>query len=283
MLKHLQCGDKSLSLEQRHVMGVLNVTPDSFSDGGRYCDSDQAMAHARQMISEGAALIDVGGESTRPGAAPVSVQEELDRVCPIVERLTSEFDVLVSVDTSTPEVMSETIALGCSMINDVRAFTRGGAIDAVRDADVALCVMHMQGEPQTMQRAPGYDSVVSDLKRFFIGRIEALVSAGVDQRRLLLDPGFGFGKTLEHNLALLRQLSSFQGLELPLLIGVSRKSMIGAILQNDDVGQRLYGSLSAAVIAAMHGAWIIRAHDVQATVDAIKVVDAVCVMPEDQN
>ncbi|TNC80597.1 MAG: dihydropteroate synthase [Oleiphilus sp.] len=259
-------------------MGVLNVTPDSFSDGGRFRDLDNAIGHAGQMISEGASLIDIGGESTRPGAAPVSVQEELDRVCPVVERLVSEFDALVSVDTSTPEVMREAIRLGCSLVNDVRAFSRPGAIDAVRDANVALCVMHMQGEPDSMQQAPRYDAVVDDLKAFFAERIDVLSTSGVCTDRLILDPGFGFGKTLEHNLLLLRNLRDFQAFGLPVLVGMSRKSMIGAILGNE-VDQRLFGSLSAAVIAAMQGAWIIRAHDVLATVEAIRIVDAVISEP----
>lgn len=278
MPAHLRCGDKALSFARKHVMGVLNVTPDSFSDGGRFRDLDNAIEHAGQMISEGASLIDIGGESTRPGAAPVSVQEELDRVCPVVERLVSEFDALVSVDTSTPEVMREAIRLGCSLVNDVRAFSRPGAIDAVRDANVALCVMHMQGEPNSMQQAPRYDAVVDDLKAFFAERIDVLSTSGVCTDRLILDPGFGFGKTLEHNLLLLRNLRDFQAFGLPVLVGMSRKSMIGAILGNE-VDQRLFGSLSAAVIAAMQGAWIIRAHDVLATVEAIRIVDAVISEP----
>lgn len=278
MPAHLRCGDKALSFARKHVMGVLNVTPDSFSDGGRFRDLDNAIGHAGQMISEGASLIDIGGESTRPGAAPVSVQEELDRVCPVVERLVSEFDALVSVDTSTPEVMREAIRLGCSLVNDVRAFSRPGAIDAVRDANVALCVMHMQGEPDSMQQAPRYDAVVDDLKAFFAERIDVLSTSGVCTDRLILDPGFGFGKTLEHNLLLLRNLRDFQAFGLPVLVGMSRKSMIGAILGNE-VDQRLFGSLSAAVIAAMQGAWIIRAHDVLATVEAIRIVDAVISEP----
>lgn len=279
MPAHLRCGDKALSFARKHVMGVLNVTPDSFSDGGRFRDLDNAIGHAGQMISEGASLIDIGGESTRPGAAPVSVQEELDRVCPVVERLVSEFDAVVSVDTSTPEVMREAIRLGCSLVNDVRAFSRPGAIDAVRDTNVALCVMHMQGEPDSMQQAPRYDAVVDDLKAFFAERIDVLSTSGVCTDRLILDPGFGFGKTLEHNLLLLRNLRDFQAFGLPILVGMSRKSMIGAILGNE-VDQRLFGSLSAAVIAAMQGAWIIRAHDVLATVEAIRIVDAVISEPE---
>ena len=270
----LQCGAATLDMSTSQVMGVLNVTPDSFSDGGRYTSVESALLHAKRMVSEGAALIDVGGESTRPGAAAVSLQQELDRVCPVVEKIISEIDVVVSVDTSTPELMAEAIRLGCGMVNDVRAFSRAGAIEAVKNSKVALCVMHMQGEPGSMQRAPDYVSVVEEIVSYLKARVSSLVDAGVSWQQLVLDPGFGFGKTLEHNLKLLAGLDQLVLEGFPVLAGLSRKSMIGAVLEND-VDERLYGSISAAVIARMKGANILRVHDVKETVEALKMVDAV--------
>lgn len=264
---------KPLDLSTIQVMGVLNVTPDSFSDGGLYNNLDAATRQAQQMLEDGASIIDVGGESTRPGAAKVSLQEELDRVCPVVERLNSETDAIISVDTSTPEVMREVIALGVGMVNDVRAFVRDGAIDAVKDSDAMLCVMHMQGEPDSMQQSPSYEQVVAEVSKFLLGRAKELESNGVASSRIILDPGFGFGKTLEHNLALLNNVSTLLDLSYPLLIGLSRKSMFGAILDKP-VEQRLYASIAGAVVAASQGAQIIRVHDVAATVDAMRVVDA---------
>lgn len=269
----LRCGKQRLDLTRFQVMGVLNVTPDSFSDGGRYVSLDAALQQAEAMILAGATLIDVGGESTRPGAAPVSVQQELDRVSPVVEALCRRFDATVSVDTSTPAVMREAIALGAGMINDVRAFQREGAVKAVVSAqDVALCVMHMQGQPDTMQASPAYHSVVTEVNDFFRMRVDALRAAGVADVRLVLDPGFGFGKTLEHNYELLANLTMLQVHGYPLLVGVSRKSMIGRVLDKP-VDQRLAGSLAAAVLAAERGARIFRVHDVAATVDALRIVE----------
>ncbi len=255
-------------------MGVLNVTPDSFSDGGCFRELDAALRQAEAMHEAGASIIDVGGESTRPGATKVSLQEELDRVCPVVERIAASLDVVVSVDTSTPKVMSASIACGAGMINDVRAFTREGALEAVRSEDVALCLMHMQGEPDTMQQRPSYASVVDEVYDFIKLRSEACVVSGIAASRLLIDPGFGFGKRLEHNLLLLKELASFKRLGFPLLVGLSRKSMLGTIL-NKEVDQRLFGSVSAAVISVMNGANIVRVHDVQETRDALLVADAV--------
>lgn len=270
----MKFGKHTLDLECPRVMGVLNVTPDSFSDGGLYKTLDTAVARAELMMAQGAAIIDVGGESTRPGAAKVSVQEEMDRVCPVVERLVTELDALVSVDTSTPEVMREVVALGCSMLNDVRAFQREGVMDVVKDIEVPLCVMHMQGEPDTMQLKPAYEGVVAEVSAFLKARCDRLIEAGVESERLIVDPGFGFGKTLAHNLAMLKGLTEFGRLGYPVLVGMSRKSMIGEIL-GKEVDQRMAGSVSAAVIAAMNGSAIIRVHDVAETVDALKVVQAV--------
>lgn len=264
---------KTLDLSRAQVMGVLNVTPDSFSDGGRFDSLDAAVAQASGMLLDGATIIDVGGESTRPGAAKVSVQEELDRVCPVVEKIMSELDVIVSVDTSTPEVMRAALNLGAGMINDVRAFERPGAIDAVAETNAMLCVMHMQGDPQTMQENPNYTSVVEDVCAYLDSRAAVLQENGVSSERIVMDPGFGFGKALEHNLALLNQLHKIADRGYVVLAGLSRKSMLGAILDKP-VDQRLQGSVAAAVIAAYQGAKIIRVHDVAETVDALKVVDA---------
>lgn len=254
-------------------MGVLNVTPDSFSDGGQFATLDSAIQQTELMIKHGASIIDVGGESTRPGAFSVSVQQELDRVCPVVERLGRCFDTVVSVDTSTPEVMSEVIKLGAGMINDVRAFSRTGAVAAVKHSKVALCVMHMRGDPESMQHRPSYHSVVDEVSAFLQTRAEELSAQGVDKQRIILDPGFGFGKTLKHNMQLLNHIARIRDIGYPVLIGVSRKSMFGEILDKP-VDDRLYGSLAAATIAAMQGANIIRAHDVRETKDAMQVVDA---------
>ena len=270
----LRCGTKLLDLSSPVVMGVLNVTPDSFSDGGSFVGQGKALAHAGAMLESGAAIIDVGGESTRPGAAPVSVQEELDRVVPVVEALVQEFQCIVSVDTSTPEVMLAAASVGAGLINDVRALRRPGALDAVAGLELPVCLMHMQGQPETMQQNPKYQSIGRDVADFFAQRIDACVAAGVSRERLLLDPGFGFGKTLEHNVALLSGLSEFMLLGLPLLVGLSRKTMIGAILDKP-VDQRLYGSVAAAVLAVERGANIVRVHDVPETVDALKVAAAV--------
>ncbi|MET0027890.1 MAG: dihydropteroate synthase [Candidatus Thiodiazotropha sp.] len=274
-LHTLRCAGHSLDLRQPQVMGILNVTPDSFSDGGNFFDPDQALRQALRMVSQGAAIIDIGGESTRPGAETVSVEEELRRVVPLVEALAKDLPVPISVDTSKPEVMREAVAAGAGMINDVMALQQPGALDTVAQLQVPVCLMHMQGQPRTMQSAPHYDQVVGDVMEFLNDRLEACVSAGIPRERILLDPGFGFGKTLQHNLELLHSLERFLSLGLPLLVGISRKSMIGALLDERPVDGRLYGSLAAAVIAAMKGASVIRVHDVAETVDALKVVAAV--------
>jgi dihydropteroate synthase len=273
MSKNFSFGGKVLDLAEIQVMGVLNVTPDSFSDGGQYNTLVLAMKHAESMILQGASIIDVGGESTRPGAAKVSVQEEMDRVCPIVERLVAQFDTVVSVDTSTPALMSESIRLGAGLINDVRAFSREGAVEAVKDSAVALCVMHMQGAPSSMQKAPLYASVVDEVLAFLKSTAEGMITQGISADRLLIDPGFGFGKTLQHNMQILKGIDRFSALGFPVLVGLSRKSMFSEIL-NKSVDQRLFGSLSGAVVAAYQGAKIIRAHDVVETKDAMRVVDA---------
>lgn len=270
----LDCGGKPLDLGQPVVMGVLNVTPDSFSDGGRYLQLTDALRRAEAMAAEGAAIIDVGGESTRPGAPPVSVQEELDRVLPVVERLARELPIPISVDTSKPEVMREAARAGAGLINDVRALRLPGALKVAAACGVPVCLMHMRGEPATMQREPDYADVVTEVYGFLAERVRMCADAGISRDRILVDPGFGFGKTLEHNLSLLRHLDRFVGLAAGLLVGISRKSMIGALL-DAPIGERLSGSLAAAVIAAWQGARIIRAHDVQETVRALRVCAAV--------
>lgn len=265
---------RELDLSRCQVMGVLNVTPDSFSDGGRFNRPDAALVRARQMVADGASFIDIGGESTRPGAAPVSVQEELDRVCPVVELAARELDVVVSVDTSAPEVMAETAKLGAGLINDIRALQREGAPEVVARAGIPVCVMHIQGEPDTMQDRPEYQDVCREVSAFLEERVRVAGLAGVRSDRILLDPGFGFGKSLEHNLQLLASLEHLRSLGHPLLVGVSRKSMLGHITGRE-VNERLPASLAAATIAAMKGAGIIRVHDVAETVDAVRVVTAV--------
>lgn len=255
------------------VMGVLNVTPDSFSDGGRYFDPAAALARAMQLAEDGAAIVDIGGESTRPGATPVEAEEELRRVIPVVERLAAHLDVPVSVDTRKPEVMRQAIAAGASMVNDVSALAAPGALEAVAASQAAVCLMHMQGEPGTMQAAPHYDDVVSEVRGFLRSRADACVAAGIPRERLTVDPGFGFGKALEHNLALLAGLAGIAADGLPVLAGLSRKRLIGTLTGRAE-GERLAGSLAAAVVAAINGARIIRAHDVRETVDALAVLAA---------
>lgn len=269
--------DWQLSKQVTQVMGILNVTPDSFSDGGQFHRRDAALWRVEQMLQEGADIVDVGGESTRPGAAAVSVAQELERVVPVVEAICARFDVLVSVDTSKPEVMAATVAAGAGMVNDVRALQEPGALAVCAGLSVPVCLMHMQGEPRTMQQQPHYLDVVQEIRQFFAERIAACGQAGIARERLLLDPGFGFGKSLQHNLELLRRLDAFMEFGLPLLVGVSRKSMIGAVLDNRPMDGRLHGSVAAAVLAAVQGAGIIRVHDVRATVDALRLVRAVCV------
>ena len=262
-----------LDMSGCHVMGILNVTPDSFSDGGRYTTAEIALARAREMVADGAAFIDVGGESTRPGATPVSVEEELERVCPVVEAIARDLDVVVSVDTSSPQVMAEVVKLGAGMINDVRALQRDGAPEVVASAGVPVCVMHIQGEPDTMQDDPRYRNVRREVSSFLTERMRVIEKAGVRPDNIILDPGFGFGKSPQHNLQLLASLEQLQLLGHPILVGMSRKSMLGHITGRD-VSERLPASLAAATISAMKGASIIRVHDVRETVDAVKVVTA---------
>ncbi|NWN83682.1 MAG: dihydropteroate synthase [Halomonas sp.] len=256
-------------------MGILNVTPDSFSDGGRHVALDDALRHAERMLSEGAAIIDVGGESTRPGAASISSQEELERVASVVEVLVRELDALVSVDTSSPEVMRESAALGAGMINDVRALEREGALAAAVGSGLPVCLMHRQGEPRDMQQAPRYDVPIEEAVADFLAeRVAACEAAGLRRDRLLLDPGFGFGKTVEHNLRLLNRLECLAGLELPLLVGMSRKSMIGKVLDRP-VQERLPGGLALTALSVERGARILRVHDVAPSVDAVNMTWAV--------
>ena len=267
----LQCGRFLLDLDRPVVMGVINVTPDSFSDGGRFLALPAALARAQELFAEGAAIVDVGGESTRPGAADVDETEELRRVLPLIERLAGSLAIPVSVDTRKPLVMRRAIEAGASLVNDVSALAAPGALAAVAESGAAACLMHMQGEPRTMQDAPHYDDVVGEVRAFLKARVAACERAGIPRSRLLVDPGFGFGKSLEHNLALLRGLGELAADGLPVLAGLSRKRMISALTGRGE-GDRLAGSLAAAVIAAMNGARVIRAHDVRETVDALRVV-----------
>lgn len=253
------------------VMGILNTTPDSFSDGGQFLSPEIAVKHALGMIEEGANIIDVGGESTRPGAKPVNVEEELDRVIPVIEAIRGRSDVAISIDTVKPEVMQAAVNAGADLINDVNALRADGAVEICAQLNAAICLMHMQGEPRTMQQNPSYGHVVSDVKAFLAERIAVCCQAGISQKNIIIDPGFGFGKTLAHNLSLLKHLDEFQELGAPLLVGLSRKSMIGKILDADDVADRLYGSLATAVLAYTKGARIFRVHDVKPTIDALKV------------
>jgi dihydropteroate synthase len=269
----LRCGDKILDLARPVVMGVLNVTPDSFSDGGRFVSVATAVEQGVRMAAEGAALIDVGGESTRPGAAAVGTAEELRRVIPVIERLRAATAVIISVDTSKAEVMRAASAAGAGLINDVRALREPGAQEAAVASGCAVCLVHMQGEPRTMQVAPSYADVVAEVRAFLAARVAASLAAGLAAERLAVDPGFGFGKTLEHNLTLLR-LGELAADGLPVLVGLSRKSMLGT-LTGRAAGERVYGSVALAVIAALAGARIVRAHDVAATVEALKVAAAV--------
>ncbi len=266
----LDCGGRRIGFERPRIMGVVNVTPDSFSDGGQLRDTDAAVAHALRLIDEGADLLDIGGESTRPGAAQVEEAEEIARVIPVIERLVHETSVPIAVDTSKPGVMRAAIAAGVHMVNDIYALRRDEALDVVAGSRVAVCLMHMLGEPRTMQASPEYADVVGEVHRFLAERILAAQFAGIDRQRLVADPGFGFGKTLEHNLSLLRSLDRFRDLGVPLLAGLSRKSMIGA-LTDRPVEARLHGSVAAALIAVQHGASIVRVHDVAATRDALAV------------
>ncbi|PJI48759.1 MAG: dihydropteroate synthase [Pseudomonas sp.] len=270
----LPCGNRVLDLSRPHVMGILNVTPDSFSDGGRFNQHDAALRHAAEMVAAGATLIDIGGESTRPGARVVSPTEELERVAPVVEAIARELDVVISVDTSTPAVMRETARLGAGLINDVRSLQRDGALDAALDTGLPVCLMHMRGEPGSMQDDPRYADILQEVRGFLAERIAACESVGIARDRIVLDPGFGFAKTQNHNLNLFRQMDRLRELGCPMLVGVSRKSMIGRALGRE-VRERLFGSLALAALAVARGASIIRVHDVAETVDVVRMIHAV--------
>jgi len=275
----LDCNGRTLVLDRVRVMGIVNVTPDSFSDGGEHATLDAAVAHGMKLAEEGADILDIGGESTRPGADEVSVDEELRRVIPLIERLAKQTTVTISIDTSKPEVMRAAVAAGAGLINDVYALRREGALDAAAALGVPVVLMHMQGEPRGMQAEPHYDDVVSEVIRFLAERIFAAEMAGVDKKRVVVDPGFGFGKTLDHNLALLAQLQRFDELGVPLLAGLSRKKSIGELTGRDDPRERVHGSVAAHLVAAQRGARLLRVHDVAATVDALKVWQAVAAQP----
>ncbi len=264
----------TLNLARPAVMGVLNVTPDSFSDGGRFLDPARALDHALRLVGEGAGIIDIGGESTRPGATPIATDEELRRVIPIVRALAAQSPVLISVDTSNPQVIEQAIAAGAGLINDVRALQEPGALAAVAGSSAAVCLMHMRGEPLSMQQLPVYQNVRTEVREQLQQRLAACIAAGIDNARLCIDPGFGFGKTVAHNLELLRHLADFTDLGVPVMAGLSRKSML-ATLTGRGPHERLAGSVALACVAVLNGARIIRAHDVAATVDALRVVHAV--------
>jgi dihydropteroate synthase len=271
---------KTLNLSESHVMGILNITPDSFSDGGELMSKNgdvnisRVLTRAEAMIKAGAAILDVGGESSRPGAIEVSSQEEVNRVMPVVEAISKNFDVIISVDTSNPELISQCSKAGVGLINDVRALTREGALEAAAESGLPVCLMHMQGTPDIMQDAPTYTNVVEEVTAFLEGRVNVCNDAGIGNDRILLDPGFGFGKTLEHNLELLGRLADLQQLELPVLIGISRKRMIGLITGRREK-DRLAGSIAAAVLGVMNGARIVRTHDVAESADALKVCNEI--------
>lgn len=268
---HIKARGRLLDLSTPQVMGILNVTPDSFSDGGTHNRYHDALEHVAKMVQEGATIIDIGGESTRPGAAEVSVSEELDRVVPVVEAIAKRFDVWISVDTSKAQVMTEAAKAGMHIINDIRSLHEPDALSVAAQTGLPVCIMHMQGQPRTMQEAPDYENVVREVQAYLEGEITRCVAAGIERQQIILDPGFGFGKNLSHNYQLLANLEQFHNFGLPLLAGMSRKSMIGQLL-NVPPQERLAGSLSCAVIAAMQGAHIIRVHDVKETVQAMQVV-----------
>lgn len=270
----IECRGRRLALDRPAVMGVVNVTPDSFSDGGRFFDPDRAVDHALALAGEGADIVDIGGESTRPGAEEVTADQELERVIPIIEAVRARADVIVSIDTSKPRVMAEAVAAGADVVNDVYALRAEGALDAVRELGVPACLMHMQGTPRTMQANPTYQDVVSEVHEFLAARLRACIDAGIPAGRLVVDPGFGFGKTIEHNLALLRGLRALGDLGVPVLAGLSRKSFVGRITGRD-MDDRVAGSVAFALAAVREGASIVRVHDVKETVDALKVWQAV--------
>jgi len=273
MTRRLSIGNKQFDLSRAIVMGILNVTPDSFSDGGRFDRIELALEHAIRMQQEGADVIDIGGESTRPGASSVTVDEELGRVIPVIRAIREQSSIPISIDTSKPEVMRAAVAEGANMINDVNALQAKTAIETCAELDIPVCLMHMQGIPRTMQQDPQYDDVVKDVADFLLQRSHACMAAGVDRSNIVIDPGFGFGKSLRHNLSLLKRLELICALELPVLVGISRKSMLGAILDKP-VTERLYAGIAAAVIAYNKGARLFRVHDVAPTRDALVVCDA---------
>ena len=271
---NFHCGNYQLDLSRPHVMGIVNVTPDSFSDGGKYESTEKAVEHALQLVAEGADILDIGGESTRPGATPVSLEDELSRVVPVVEALFKVAGVPLSIDTYKPEVMRAAVAAGADIINDIRALQEPGALEIAAQSNAGICLMHMQGLPQNMQDNPQYDDVVTEVHAFLTDRLAAVRAAGIEDERVVLDPGFGFGKRTVHNVALLQELQTIAGLGRPLLVGLSRKSVLGQ-MTGGDVYVRLHASIAASVISVMKGARIVRVHDVKATADALKVTAAV--------
>lgn len=276
----LDCNGRSLKLDMPRVMGIVNVTPDSFANGGEHFDADMAIAHGLRLASEGAAILDIGGESTRPGAAEVSIEEELRRVIPVIAALAQQVSIPISIDTSKPEVMRAAVEAGAGMINDVYGLRREGALEAAAALRVPVVLMHMQGEPHSMQEAPQYDDVVGEVHRFLAERIFAAEMAGIDKKKILIDPGFGFGKTTAHNVQLLAQLRRFTELDVPVLAGLSRKRSIGELTGREVPHERVAGSVAAHLVAAQHGASLLRVHDVAATVDAVSVWHAVANVPQ---
>lgn len=268
------CGKYQLDLAKPLVMGIVNVTPDSFSDGGRYISTNKAVEYALQLVEEGAQILDIGGESTRPGATPAGLAEELLRVIPVIEALVKLVKIPLSIDTYKPQVMQAAVLAGVSMVNDIKAMQEPNALEVVSKSDVGICLMHMLGTPQTMQADPQYGDVVGDVKAFLIARLKASIDAGIDRNRILLDPGFGFGKRTEHNITLLQQLPLIVDIGQPVLVGLSRKSVLGQVL-GDNQSDRVSASIAASVVAVMNGANVLRVHDVKATVDALKVVMAI--------
>ncbi|WP_434566211.1 dihydropteroate synthase [Vibrio chagasii] len=268
----LKANNKTLVLDRPHVMGILNVTPDSFSDGGKFNSLDNALQQAERMVQAGVSIIDIGGESTRPGAPDVSLEEELERVIPAIKAIRAKFDVWISIDTSKAEVMRQAVEAGADLINDVRALQEPGALQVAADANVPICLMHMKGQPRTMQANPSYDHVLQDVEAFLQERVEACEAVGISKEQLILDPGFGFGKTIEHNYHLLAHLEKFHSLGLPVLAGMSRKSMIFKLLDKVPA-DCMVASVTCATIAAMKGAQIIRVHDVEETLEAMKIIE----------
>ena len=275
----LDCNGRILKLDVPRVMGIVNTTPDSFSDGGDHFDAEAAIAHGLQLAEEGAAILDVGGESTRPGADEVSIDEELRRTIPVIEALAQQVKIPISIDTCKPEVMRAAVAAGAGMVNDVYGLRREGALDAAAELGVPVVLMHMQGEPRSMQSAPRYDDVVGEVHRFLAERVFAAEMAGIARKNIVVDPGFGFGKTAQHNLQLLAQLQRFTELGVPVLAGLSRKKTIGELTGREDPRERIFGSVAAHLVAAQRGAMLLRVHDVAATVDALKVWNAVAAVP----